>query len=186
MSTNFAALTLGPDRRYINTGLAPSNRRLLRELLGEPVRGKYPVDCISPNNPAFMRHVVKAKHGHINLYGYHKAVHSLVEVMKDIERYQPEAFKALRSWGVLCCRRVRGGQSPSIHSWGAAIDIGFVNTRTGKGELCPLGSQQVQIGLLTVYPYFRDHGWYWGGGFSRRDFMHWEASEALIKKWMDQ
>ena len=185
--TNFAALTLGPDRRYINTGLKPSPRPALRNLLGEPMRGaRYPEQCTTPNNPEFMRLIRKGGLDHIRVTGYFRAVNSLEKVFADIKRYQPEAWKSMATWGVLCARRVRGGRVPSIHSWGCAIDLGFLNTLTNKAELCPLGSERVQLGLLAIYPHFRDHGWYWGGGFSRRDFMHWEASASLIEEWTKQ
>jgi len=78
---------------------------------------------------------------------------------------------------MLCCRYVRGSKKViSNHSWGTAIDL------TIAGRLDPPGDGFTQVGLLKLYRFFREAGWYWGAGFRREDSMHFELAEATFLK----
>jgi hypothetical protein len=57
-------------------------------------------------------------------------------------------------------------QAPSVHSWGAALDLNAATNRQGtKGDMHP--------GLVAI---FRKHGFKWGGDWSgaSRDPMHFQ------------
>lgn len=65
-------------------------------------------------------------------------------------------------------RPQRGSAKLSTHSWGIAIDL---NTRTN-----PLGSKgDMPEALIRI---FEDHGFYWGGRFSRPDPMHFQFAKG--------
>ena len=76
------------------------------------------------------------------------------------------------------CRLVRGSQvSVSSHSWGIALDIAIDRVDD------PRVSRSVQSALLDIAPVFQRHGFYWGIAFRMKDAMHFEASDALVRKW---
>lgn len=71
--------------------------------------------------------------------------------------------------GVVMYRLMRGGNSLSIHSYGAAIDLD--PARNGLGDSTP---------NFANYPWvieeFEKEGWLWGGTWSRADGMHFQAT----------
>jgi hypothetical protein len=71
--------------------------------------------------------------------------------------------------GVVMYRLMRGGNSLSIHSYGAAIDLD--PARNGLGDQTPRFAN-----FPEVLKAFRDEGWTWGGDWSRKDGMHWQAT----------
>jgi D-alanyl-D-alanine carboxypeptidase len=85
---------------------------------------------------------------------------------------------------MLNIRFVAGTKTYSNHSWGAAIDIKINN------QLDSISDGKTQLGLLELYPYFREAGWYWGAVFNRGkmkdDSMHFEASKELLDDWKKQ
>lgn len=74
----------------------------------------------------------------------------------------------LKTWdGCFNIRKKRGAGSPSLHSWGLAIDInaawnGFGKTPTMSPELVKC---------------FTDAGFDWGGTWSKPDGMHMQLSK---------
>lgn len=83
--------------------------------------------------------------------------------------------KVLDHWGVsifggvVMYRLMRGGNSLSIHSYGAAIDLD--PARNGLGDQTPRFAN-----FPEVLKAFRNEGWTWGGDWSRKDGMHWQAT----------
>lgn len=165
-----------PGRENINSGLSPSDRRLLTALYGSP-RADYTDSCQPPTSDRLRDHVATASVGPFRVTGIDVAIASLRRVFKEVEEHDPELVAVLGTAGMLCCRLVRGAhQTPSIHSWGAAIDV------TIAGQLQPLGSDGVQAGMLRLYKFMRAEGWFWGAGFSRNDPMHWELSPEALNR----
>lgn len=74
--------------------------------------------------------------------------------------------------GCYCFRRMRGGFQPSIHSWGAAIDLDPEYNSLGK-----CWNKRDNMMPMEVVKIFEDAGWSWGGRWkSRADCMHFEAT----------
>ena len=74
----------------------------------------------------------------------------------------------LKTWdGCFSIRKVRGGQSMSLHSWGLAIDVNA--SWNGLGKEPQLSSEFVKC--------FIDAGFDWGGNFSRKDGMHFQLAK---------
>ena len=71
------------------------------------------------------------------------------------------------SWdGCFCIRNTRNGQSPSLHSWGVAVDI---NQGTNKlGHTPSMSPELVKC--------FTDEGFDWGGAWSTPDGMHFQLT----------
>lgn len=66
--------------------------------------------------------------------------------------------------GCYAARAQRGSSKPSLHLWGAAIDLNPSTNHMGTaGDMSPE--------LVKV---FDDHGWTWGGRFGRPDPMHFQ------------
>jgi hypothetical protein len=73
----------------------------------------------------------------------------------------------IRTWdGCFNIRRKRIGSSPSLHSWGLAIDFNASWNRQGtKGAQDP-----------ALVACFTDHGFDWGGTWRNPDPMHFQIS----------
>lgn len=68
-------------------------------------------------------------------------------------------------------RRARGTGKPSMHSWGAAIDL--------NPDQNPLGKKwEKGMMPMCVVQLFEDEGWTWGGRWKNRpDCMHFSACQ---------
>jgi hypothetical protein len=151
------------------------------EILGEP--GNLTENCSPVTNQKVKKLLVTDKVGLFTVTGLKPAVEALKRIFTKVKEEKPELFKQLGTAGMLCCRKVRNGSGFSNHSWGTAIDLKI------SSELDKVGDGKTQLGLLELYPYFHEEGFFWGAGFSNRareDSMHFEVSNELIKKWKDQ
>lgn len=93
---------------------------------------------------------------------------------KDLVGPLSQAFKNLigtghvneiKTWdGCFNIRKVRGGKSMSLHSWGIAVDINAFEN----------GLYQVPKLSQGFVKCFKDAGFYWGGDFKRLDGMHFQ------------
>ena len=71
----------------------------------------------------------------------------------------------VKTWdGCFNVRKKRGAQSPSLHSWGLAIDINAAWNGFGK-------TPTMSPGLVKC---FTDAGFDWGGTWSKPDGMHFQ------------
>jgi hypothetical protein len=78
--------------------------------------------------------------------------------------------------GTYSCRTVADTGEPSMHSWGAAIDI---NTAYADYWLWP---RATRAGALPaeIIEIFERHGFIWGGKWSHYDTMHFEYRPELV------
>lgn len=171
-----------PAPGSINQGLVAASNADMLAAFGQPLTAQnYTSQCQMPTNPTLRHNLVTDTVGPFKVTGLLPAVLALKDVMADIQARQPQAYAALGTAGMLCCRLVRGSTSSiSNHSWGTAIDL------TLEGELDVRGDNLVQFGLTLIAPIFNEHGWYWGAGFPTEDGMHFEGSAAKIREWTGQ
>jgi len=74
----------------------------------------------------------------------------------------------LKTWdGCFQIRKKRGALSPSLHSWGMAIDINAAWNAFGAK---PTMSKE-------LVDCFTDAGFEWGGAWAKKDGMHFELKE---------
>ncbi|MCE9559342.1 MAG: M15 family metallopeptidase [Armatimonadetes bacterium] len=170
-----------PPASSINTGLSPARPTTMRMLLGDP-RSDYSDECQEVTNPKLLDRIVRRNVGPFDVTGLDKAVASLASIFARVRVELPELYALLRSDGMLCVRKVRLpggklGRSPSNHSWGTAIDIKIGERSDAQGD------GLVLRGLLALYPYFHQAGWYWGAEFSHEDAMHFEVARETLRKW---
>lgn len=165
-----------PRESDMNSGLSPLTVPLCRSLLGMP-RASFTEQCLPITDKALRAQIELRNVGPFRATGYHRALDSLEEIFAEVKAEKPDLYAQLGSAGMLCCRKVRGGQAPSNHSWGLAIDL------TIGSILDPRGDGTCQQGLLEVYPYFHRHGWYWGCEFHTEDAMHFEVAAETLKAW---
>jgi hypothetical protein len=76
----------------------------------------------------------------------------------------------IRTWdGCFNIRRKRGASSPSLHSWGLAIDINATWNKMGHPS-------QQDPELVAC---FVENGFDWGGDWANPDAMHFQLSEFV-------
>lgn len=74
----------------------------------------------------------------------------------------------LKTWdGCFNIRKVRGGKSQSLHSWGIAIDVNAFENGLGQPP-------RLSGGFVRC---FTDAGFDWGGGWQRADGMHFQLAD---------
>lgn len=74
----------------------------------------------------------------------------------------------LKTWdGCFNIRQKRGGSSPSLHSWGVAVDVNSLDNK--MGEPSTLSPEFVKC--------WTDAGFDWGGGWLHKDSMHFQLSK---------
>jgi hypothetical protein len=83
--------------------------------------------------------------------------------------------------GTYNCRTVADAGQPSMHAWGAAIDIStahadyWLNHRSGTDGAGYLN--RIPIEIVDI---FERHGFIWGGKWSHYDTMHFEYRPELL------
>lgn len=78
--------------------------------------------------------------------------------------------------GTYNCRTVADTGEPSMHSWGAAIDI---NAAYSDYWLWPRGASRNAL-PPEIIEIFERHGFIWGGKWSHYDTMHFEYRPELV------
>jgi len=83
------------------------------------------------------------------------------------------AVKELKTWdGCFNIRSKRGSGTPSLHSWGVAVDVNAAWNKFGQRPTMP----------ASVVKCFTDAGFDWGGTWSFPDGMHFQLSLATFSK----
>ena len=99
---------------------------------------------------------------------------ALDELPDDVATYLVPAA------GTYSCRRVAGSRAPSMHAYGAAIDIDTRYAdywRWSPGET-PRWRNRIPVAILRV---FEQHGFIWGGAWYHYDTMHFEYRPELLR-----
>ena len=81
------------------------------------------------------------------------------------------------SAGTYNCRTVADTGEPSMHSWGAAIDI---NAAYGEYWLWPRAASANAL-PTEIIDIFERHGFIWGGKWSHYDTIHFEYRPELLQ-----
>lgn len=168
-NSDYTQLVPKPSLSSVNSGRSPLAQSAVLGHFGEPAAVKT-VDCGNVSNSKLSKALVSATIGSIKVNGHKAAVADLRMIFASIKDAHPELYKLIGSAGMLCVRKVRGGNAWSNHSWGFAIDL------TIAGLLDARGDDKVQKGLLDVYSHFHKMGWFWGVEFHTEDAMHFEMS----------
>ena len=81
--------------------------------------------------------------------------------------------------GTYKCRDIAGTHRPSMHSWGAAIDINpaFSDYWRWSRPPAPPYRNRIPPEIVTI---FERHGFIWGGRWSHFDTMHFEYRPELL------
>jgi hypothetical protein len=83
--------------------------------------------------------------------------------------------------GIYNCRTVADTGQPSMHAWGAAIDINTAHADYWLGRRSSTGDtgyfNRIPIELVEI---FERHGFIWGGKWSHYDTMHFEYRPELL------
>ena len=98
---------------------------------------------------------------------------ALTQIGKDFTIAERQRFQLDRFGGGYAFRLKRGGNTLSIHSWGAAVDL--------APELNPMGREygsRPNMMPMKAVKAFQAQGWTWGGGFRIPDAMHLQAASV--------
>ena len=169
---------LGTDRARFNNGLAQANNSYMASKLYN-LALKPNDKCYNGDLPAGLRSqmITRDVGGLRNTTMLGAVMNSLQTVWREIEVKEPVLAFVVQSSGSLCYRSNRpAGTSVSNHSWGSAIDVNY----GGGAPESSLSGGDASMYLYRLQAYFHNAGWYWGGGFSNQDNMHFEASQNLL------
>ncbi|GAB5365379.1 hypothetical protein AAMO2058_001052900 [Amorphochlora amoebiformis] len=167
-----------PDGLSNQSGHTHLEQSTMKEIFGAPC--SFKTTCQPVTNKKLKRFIKLESVGPFRVTGMKPAIGRLRTALSNLLKDYPDLYNRLGSAGMLCCRAVRGSSSRySNHAWGAAIDF------TIDGKLSPRGDGKTQRGLLTLYPYMSEQGFFWGAGFRAKyeDPMHFEISEQTMRQW---
>ena len=165
-----------PPTSSFNQGLSSADESTMLRAFGTP--GARTNQCGPVTGQIRNRIESRVDVGPFVVSGLDIAVTSLKKVFDDAVQQIPDVVAAVKTAGMLCVRHKRNNpNSFSNHSWGTAIDL-FFGT-----DVVPQGRPKTYRGCLQLVPFFNQHGWYWGAGFSGRsvDSMHFELSKEAIQ-----
>lgn len=173
---DYSQLEPKPLAEDINPGITSPSALYMKQALGVP--GALTNDCSPVTNVALKNKMVSGKNvGPFKVNGLKPAVEAVERVFAKVKKDNPELYSQLGTAGMLCVRKVTGGNDFSNHSWGTAIDIKI------NKKLDVRGNNKTQVGLKLLYPYFLAEGFYWGAEFPTEDSMHFEVSKEKITEW---
>ncbi|MBS0559598.1 MAG: M15 family metallopeptidase [Proteobacteria bacterium] len=102
----------------------------------------------------------------------------LAAISRELDALGPEYRKYLVPLGgTYACRTVADNGTPSMHGWGAAIDI---NTAFSDYWLWRRGGGYANREPAAIVAIFERHGFIWGGRWSHYDTMHFEYRPELL------
>jgi hypothetical protein len=165
-----------PSSSSFNQGLTSADEQTMLRIFKTP--GARTDQCSPVTGLIRNRIESRINVGPFVVSGLDIAVASLKNVFDDAIQQIPDVVAIVKTAGMLCVRHKRNNpNSFSNHSWGTAIDLYFGT------DVVPQGKPRTYRGCLQLTPFFNQHGWYWGAGFSGRsvDSMHFELSREAIQ-----
>lgn len=174
-----------PNRKSMNTGLSAAKVSTLVAIFG--AFNNLPVNCSAPKNPKVKSQLVTQSVGPFRVTGIKPAVESLKRIMAKVKKEHPDLYPLIGTAGMACYRKVRGGESPSNHSAGTAIDITIGGVLPAM-DYSPETPDLIPNGFVVLYAYFHAEGWFWAAGYAgdRVDAMHFEVADETLKRWHAQ
>lgn len=176
MASKYAKRVPIPEPEHMNGGLSYCRPSTLLGIYGKP-RAYLTSDCMPVTNKKLKAKLITADVGPFRVYGHKVLIAKLTRIFAKVKKDLPDLYEVIGTAGSTCCRKVRGSSdTPSNHAFGTAIDL------TIDGDLDSVGDGLTQLGLLKLYPYFHNEGFYWGSEFRghREDSMHYEISNEEI------
>jgi hypothetical protein len=179
MAKDYSVEVRIPSPENMNSCLSYPTAAFMLAKFGKP-RTQMGSDCLPPTNRNLIKHLVYNYNvGPFKVSGLRLVCESLKRIFDKVRVEEPELYKQVSTAGMLCCRLIRGSDTvPSNHSWGAAIDLKI------NGKLDQRGDGMCQEGLLRLYKYFHEEGFFWGAEYrgAFEDAMHWEWAKETIEK----
>ena len=169
-----------PPTSTFNHGLSSADERTMLDLLGVP--GQKTSQCSPVTGIVKARIKTRIDVGPFTVTGLDIAVDRLKAAFDEASEQIPDVVAQVKSAGMLCVRHIRNDANKfSNHSWGTAVDLYF-----GQ-DVVPQGTKRTYRGCLQLAPFFNNHGWYWGAGFSGSsvDSMHFELAKETIQATTD-
>jgi len=107
---------------------------------------------------------------------------ALTSVSKELDTLPAAFVKFLApTAGTYNCRTVAGSSVPSMHAYGAAIDLNPKYSDywrwSANGATDPVWKSQIPIEIVRV---FEKHGFIWGGYWYHFDTTHFEYRPELL------
>ena len=107
----------------------------------------------------------------------------LSEISRELDELSPQDKRYLYPPAGACVRRpVADTDQPSMHAWGAAIDINpafsdywLWHRAVGDG---PADVNRIPLEIVAI---FERHGFIWGGRWAHFDTMHFEYRPELLR-----
>jgi hypothetical protein len=100
----------------------------------------------------------------------------LTAVSRELDALPPDMKRPLYPpGGTYICRAVRDTGQPSMHGWGAAIDIN--PSATSYWLWGHKKSHEIAPEIIAI---FESHGFIWGGKWAHFDTMHFEYRPELL------
>lgn len=103
----------------------------------------------------------------------------LAEISQELDGLAPALKRYLYPpAGTYSCRNVADTGEPSMHSWGAAIDINAAHAAYW------LWARDAPLNTIPpeIIEIFERHGFIWGGKWSHYDTMHFEYRPELVRQ----
>jgi len=102
----------------------------------------------------------------------------LEAISRELDALPAEMKRALYPpGGTYVCRAVADTKQPSMHGWGAAIDI-----NPSFSEYWMWGHRKARGIPYEIVSIFEAHGFIWGGKWSHFDTMHFEYRPELLER----
>jgi hypothetical protein len=113
-------------------------------------------------------------------------VNGVADALERVSRALDDLPDALVTYlvpaaGTYNCRTVAGSRAPSMHAYGAAIDIDTRYAdywRWSPGET-PRWRNRIPVEIVRI---FEQHGFIWGGAWYHYDTMHFEYRPELLRR----
>jgi hypothetical protein len=129
-----------------------------------------------------VRWLPKHNGGSVRVTAVNGVADALARVSRELDELPGDLVKYLvPAAGTYNCRTVAGSRAPSMHAYGAAIDIGTRHAdywRWSADRRAPRWRNRIPAAIVRV---FEKHGFIWGGAWYHYDTMHFEYRPELLR-----